>query len=413
MKTNFREKMNNIHLAPKPLLGDGMGIGLARFFILIVLPFGLLITNVVASWVYNFTFLPGQILLAYFFLMISAFATSVYYIKDIYNEPFDLIPFKYFMICFFGLITPRLHINREVEDSSWQDTVEKIGGPAYLDVDPGYIVVTESLTAPGKIYEKGKRQFMSRHERIYKIIDLHQQEGSIPLVKANSRDGLQVIVENIKFNYRIWDSRWDGLYKDPTVTRKPYPYSKQAVFNLIYKSPTQVNDQQEIVPMSWEEIVKGSVSGLIKGYVTNRNLDDIIAPHTSGDNTVRDEIRAQAYEPGFKEKMKDNGTYLHWWDPGEFSSQKDVEDQFYSNWSVKVNSEIKINKAHGTAQTMALDEMGRAEAEAELLMTIINAMDGINLKKDKIETLQNLILLRTAQVIKALNTKPDEELPKP
>jgi hypothetical protein len=37
-------------------------------------------------------------------------------------------------------------------------------------------------------------------------------------------------------------------------------------------------------------------------------------------------------------------------------------------------------------------------------MSIIHAMDGVQLGPDKVQTLQNLILLRTAQVIKALNT---------
>jgi hypothetical protein len=60
-------------------------------------------------------------------------------------------------------------------------------------------------------------------------------------------------------------------------------------------------------------------------------------------------------------------------------------------------------------EKQAYEELGRAEAEAELLMSIIHALDGIQFASDKTQTLQNLILMRTAQVIKALNTPAEEK----
>jgi hypothetical protein len=68
-----------------------------------------------------------------------------------------------------------------------------------------------------------------------------------------------------------------------------------------------------------------------------------------------------------------------------------------------------LNKAHGEAQQLAYEELGRAEAEAELLMSIINSLNGIKLAADKPHTLQNLILMRTAQVIRALNTPAHDD----
>ena len=102
------------------------------------------------------------------------------------------------------------------------------------------------------------------------------------------------------------------------------------------------------------------------------------------------------------------GTILRWWDPGEFRSLEQIEGQFLSNWSVDITSNIQINKEYGNAQRLAYEELGRSEAEAELLMSIIHSLEGISLNDDKSQTLQNLILIRTAQVIRALNVSTQE-----
>ncbi len=387
-----------------PFLGDKTLEGILRFSLLVLLPLGILLTNIALSLIYNFSFLLGKILLVYFFGLISATATAVYYIMDIYGYEFDRIPFKYFMACFFGLITPRIRVNRKKEDLVWLEMVEKIGGPAILEVDPGFVVLTETLSAPGIIYYRGKKTFMSRRERIHEIVDLREQEGFIDSVTATTRDGIQVTVDKVKFNYRIWDSRWDGMYKDQHITRNPYPFSKQAIHDYAYKRDVKLNKEGKPELMSWEDAVQGQVKGILKGYISNCKLEEVIAPRDQGKNKHREEIEQKAYTDDFKEKLRAFGTLLRWWDPGEFKSQVAIEKQFVSDWSVKVTSDIEINKAYGNAQKMAYEELGRAEAEAELLMSIIHAMDGIKFGRDKVQTLQNLILLRTAQVIKALNT---------
>ena len=390
------------------LRGDGSWIGFFRLILLILFPLGFLITNIITRIFYQDPFILGGFLLIYFFILISATATAVYYLGDIYQMEFDRIPFRYFMACFFGLITPNVHIHHEQIGSEEQDMVEQIGGPANLKIDPGFVILTETLTEPGNIYGQGSH-FISRYERIYEIVDLREQEGISDKITALTKDGIQVIVENTKFNYRIWDARWETMYQDKYITRNPYPYSTKAIHDFAYKRPVQLNSLGKPELASWENAVKGPVTGIIKNYISEHKLDDVIAPRDQDKHMVREEIRGIAYENGFKETLRGIGTLLRWWDPGEFSSQKEVEDQFISNWSVDIIRDIEINKAHGEAQKKAYEEKERTEAEAELLTSIIQALDGIQLGKDKAQSLQNLILLRTAQVIKAFNDHPADE----
>jgi hypothetical protein len=110
-------------------LGDHPIDGFFRRLALIVLPLAILLTNAILSVAYGYSFFIGQLLILYFLGFISAFASAIYYIQDIYKEEEDYIPFRYFITCFFGLFPPHIHIKNATQESLWQEMVEKIGDP--------------------------------------------------------------------------------------------------------------------------------------------------------------------------------------------------------------------------------------------------------------------------------------------
>lgn len=242
------------------LLGDHPFEGWVRLLVLVIMPLVLLLFS--ASLFHDYSFLARKFLILYFLGLISAFASAVAYIKDIYEQETDRIPFRYFIAGFFGLFPPRIKISNIIQESPWQEMVEKIGGPAFLNIQSGFAVLTETLAAPANVYGQGK-QFITRQERIYEIIDLHEQEGIIKDINATTKDGITVTVENVKYNYRIWDSRWDGLYKDRTIIRNPFPYSKQAIYNYAYNRSVQLDEQGKPFLAPWSSVVSGRVKGII------------------------------------------------------------------------------------------------------------------------------------------------------
>jgi hypothetical protein len=398
------------HQIKKFLCGDGRFLGILRLTIFVVIPS---LFFILVSWWSIFGAISNvfrQVILIYFFALISAFAASVAYIKDIYEEETDRIPFRHFVACFFGLFIPKIKISNRIQDSAWKEMVEKIGGPAILNIEAGYAVLTETLTSPAHIYGQGSRHFISHQERVYEIIDLHEQEGSIPKVTAWTKDGIEVTAANVKFNYRLWDSQWERYRSDQAKVKNPFPFSKEAIHNYVYNRFVSVDEHGKQKSFSWPSVVSGRIQGIIRDYITERRLDDVIASREyEQKNNPREEIRDIAYQPRFEASLRTIGTTLRWWDPGEFRSLGDIESQFLSNWSVDFKSNVRLNQAYGEAQKQAYEELGRAEAEAELLMSIIHALDGIKFASDKTQTLQNLILMRTAQVIKALNTPAEEK----
>jgi hypothetical protein len=264
------------------------------------------------------------------------------------------------------------------------------------------------------LYGQGSKYFISRQERVQEIIDLHEQEGDTPELKATTRDGITVIVEKLKYNYRLWDKVWEADPEVQTALLNPFPFSMEAVKDFVYKRTVTVDDDGKPRKFDWRGAVGGHVQRVIKEYISERRLDDVIATHEHLHQNPRQEIRDKVYLPDFKKGLRGMGTILRWWDPGEFKSLEPIEEQFLSNWSVDITSNIQINDAYGHAQKQAYEELGRAEAEAELLMSIIHSLDGIRFGADKTQTLQNLILIRTAQVIRALNiSAPEESAPRP
>lgn len=388
----------------KFLLGDRPPFGRLRLVLLVVIPLLVVGLDIFLTIFGYFSDLFRQIVLIYFLGLISAFTASVAYVKDIYNQETDRIPFRHFSACFLGILMPKVKITNRMQDSEWKEIVQKIGGPAFLNISSGYAVLTETLTAPAHIYGQGGNHFISRHERVYEIVDLHEQEGSVPEVKATTKDGIEITVENLKFTYRLWDNQWERSEKNQEETRRPFPFSNNAIYSYAYNRFVQIDQYKKEKPFSWHSVVRGRIEGIIKDYINEHRLDDVIASREHEKKNPREEIRDQAYQAGFKNGLRAIGTILRWWDPGEFKSLDDIEGQFLFNWSVDLASNAELNRAYGEAQKQAYEELGRAEAEAELLMSIIHALDGIKFAADKTQTLQNLILMRTAQVIKALNT---------
>lgn len=378
--------------------------GLFRFIVLVELPFLLILTDLWVGWTGPFSALVLQMALVYFLALSGAFVAGVMYLKDIYDLDSHRLPLWHLASSFFGIGVPKIDVANRFKDAAGKTMVEKIGGPANLKITPGYAVLTETLAAPGEPYGPGRR-FVSRGERVQEFVDLHEQEGTINSITAVTRDGIEVTVDNVKFLYRLWDTQWASDTTSPKRDVNPYPYSKNAIFDYVYSRTVGVDDSGHQKPFSWLQAVGGKVKGIIAGYISEHKLDDVIASREHEEEKgPRVLIRKRAYENDFKKGMRAMGTILRWWDPGEFRSLKHIEEQFLSNWRVDIQSHIDLNQAHGEAQTQAYEELGRAEAEAELLMSIINSLQGIRLAPDTPHNLENLILMRTAQVIRALNT---------
>ncbi len=74
------------------------------------------------------------------------------------------------------------------------------------------------------------------------------------------------------------------------------------------------------------------------------------------------------------------------------------------------NAEVK--KAYSEARRLAYQELGRAEGQAEMLVSIAQAVEGIDLTGNRAKNIRHVLLARTAQILEAMrDSRMDDQPP--
>ncbi|MBE0683779.1 MAG: hypothetical protein IH589_17880 [Anaerolineales bacterium] len=338
--------------------------------------------------------------------LFCAFLASARYFQDIYNLDNYGLAALYLMASFGGIAYPKIKISegqKQIEAGK-KNRLDLIGGPGYITIRPGNVILTERLHGPAGVYSAGNF-FASRFESIAISLNLDDQHGHVPSVSATTKDGITVTVRDVHFRYRVWSG-----YRVTNTTagrsqRNPYPYTVQAIRNMAYNRTVSADG---LAP--WHDAVKGAIVGSITEYISKHQLDQITAPrYVEGD--PRKEIGIQLKTPEVRDKLKDAGAQLLWCDIGHFEVEnKAVSEQRIDTWKAGWVGNANVKRAYGEAQRIAYQEIGHAEAQAEILMSIIHAFDDIDMEKEKKDrNIRNVILMRTAQVLEALALTTEKE----
>jgi hypothetical protein len=152
----------------------------------------------------------------------------------------------------------------------------------------------------------------------------------------------------------------------------------------------------------WFDAVKNIVVGKITGYISERELDQIVAPNYE-QSEPREQIRKLLFATETQNKLKEIGAQLLWCEIGHFEEDSNAMAQRLETWSAKWIGSANVIRAQGEAQRLAYQELGRAEGQADMLISIIHALDDLDLSKEKKDqNIRNVILMRTAQVLESL-----------
>jgi hypothetical protein len=331
-------------------------------------------------------------------LVITTMAVSGY-IQNIYHIDSHGLALLYLLSSFCGIAYPKLTISngqRQI-DIDKISRLDLIGGPGYITIDPSNAALIEEQSNYSRALSGGTF-FVSRFGYLTSIVYLGDQRGHVPSVSAITRDGITVTVREIELRFRIWSpSQGDNNTQGQFSNIVPYPHTAQAVRASIYN---QAVDDRGLT--SWSETVKNIVVGRITGYISERKLDQIVTPNYE-QSEPRDQIRKLLFATETQNKLRDVGAQLLWCDIGHFEEDSAAMAQRLETWSAKWTGNANVIRAQGEAQRMAYQELGRAEGQADLLMSIIHALDDIDLSKEKKDqNIRNVILMRTAQVLESL-----------
>jgi hypothetical protein len=328
-----------------------------------------------------------------------ALLVGAHYVQDIYELDSYWIGMRYLLACMFGIGYPRLQIDegRKMVRPGEVNTLAMIGGPGYVMIRPGNAVLFERLAHPSNVLAAGWH-FISRFESIKEIIDLNDQHGYIEKTTAMTKDGILVNVHDVHFRYRLWGSRrlGGGTGRSPA---NPYPFSTQAAYNQAYKRAVRGDGLT-----TWNAAVQLVMEAAILDFIRGNQVDTVTAPASSSDDP-RNKIRQRLLSPEIRGRLKDLGAELIWFDTGHFSLEKPIDDQRIETWGAEWVGDAKVIQAYGKSQRQVFQELGRAEAQAELLMSIIHSLESLDIPEDqKSQAVSNLFLIRTAQVLESMST---------
>jgi len=326
---------------------------------------------------------------------ICAMVLGSLYVKDIYELPRFRSAFRYLFAALYGLGYGHLVVKdgKKLLKEKETNTVDIIGGPGIVSVSPGNVALMERTSGPTRIFGQGGHLIM-RGETVKEVASLEDQHGFIETVSATTKDGIKVIVKDVNYRFRVRAGRKPGDYTRRTPA-EPFPFSKEAVKNLAYNRVVRTTGVG-----TWQEAVEGAVQGVITDYIYQHKVDPLTTPKPE-DNDPRGEIRDRFKSRGVRERFKSLGADLLWIDIGNFEvPDKEVVKQRIATWGALWEGEVSIERARGEASRLYLQEVGRAQAQAEILDSIVRGLDIFGLE-DPVDKLRKIVLLRTAQLLEA------------
>lgn len=248
------------------------------------------------------------------------------------------------------------------------------------------------------------RHYIARFETIKEIISLEEQQSEVDKVTAISRDGIPVEVQQIRFRYTLESELQPyNPYPDPN---DPFPLSAYAALNMVYNRNLDKEGKS-----SWHDSIKKAIQGTITDYISEHTIDDLIVP-TSPQKNPRLELSEKFKSKAFRDRLSRLGAQLLWIDIGHFAlPEKMVSEQHINLWQARWDGDVNIIRAFGEAQQQAYQEMGRAEGQAEMLISIIHAMDDLDLQNESRQQLRLMIISRLAQLLDRMNQQPPASKP--
>ncbi|HET9587837.1 MAG TPA: hypothetical protein VFO91_03515 [Anaerolineales bacterium] len=177
-----------------------------------------------------------------------------------------------------------------------------IGGPGKVIVDLDSVALFEKPDGTPRVIgptgkEPGGKATLEGFERLREAIDIRDQYTDIE-VRSRSRDGIPIRATDVRMMFSV---HRDG--KPVSVNSPfPYPFSKEAIERLIYKSTSKVtpeSDNPSKHEFKWVPNMIGLIRGELSSFMSQHNLTEYLA------STGKPELeRAKAQEAIIAEQAR-------------------------------------------------------------------------------------------------------------
>ena len=324
-----------------------------------------------------------------------------FFVRDVYELESLKQAIQYETSSLFGVDYPHITIDggEVVIHKDEVNVLDVIGGPGFAVIQPGNAVLFRSLRRPSRA-GMTRSYFMAPFEVIGQVASLDDQHGFKDKLTTMTKDGIQVTLCDVHFRFRIMPIEKNGRLVDRSL-ENPYPYSEEALSSMAYNLSVEAKGLE-----SWHEAVKRMVvGGGITEYINSHTIDHLTAPFQNGQDphgTLQDEL----FSPAAAARFKNLGAELLWVDVGHIEIvDEEVDKTRLDLWAADWIGSADVARAYGDAKRQAYQELGRAEAQAEIIIGITQSLEQVEFNEDPAQTLRKMLLLRTAEVLEAMAEK--------
>ncbi len=316
--------------------------------------------------------------------------------------------FQYVMAAMFGFGYPVLVIPEEraaVEDTTLaeENLVRMVGGPGYVAIQPGHVALLEDYHGSLRVVGPG-RNYLTHLETVKETVGLEERRFVIEKITVTTRDGIEVIVKDVSFRYRLYHEASPAPGPARTL-ENPFPYSEAAVIAMTYN-----RNYNQDGPATWHAGVVNAVDTIITDYIRSNPIDHLSAPNQGED--PRQAITSQFYSPSGKARFRERGAELLWIDIGHFDTvDEQIAAQRVDTWKRRWAGTADVLRAQGEARIQTSQEIARAQGQADLLRELVKGLEDAGLSGDTAETRRRLMLVRMNQLLTTLSAKVSQRPP--
>lgn len=335
------------------------------------------------------TNLPGPVMFALSFVhpqtlrhvllplagMLLALGVAANYVRDLFELPNLSTGDEYLKAAMFGQDYPFIilkgtgfeldprYVYRIGKDARVEDhPLVRVGGPGYVQVAPGNVALFERVGGPSKVAGAG-RHFLRRFETLREVIDLRDQLRQKEEVKAITKDGLAVTVQNVQVSFRVRTSN------RPRTHREIYPYSVSAVKRIAYGKTVGIRG-----PSVWTDSVTNSVASIIRTQIGRTLLDDLVAKPEGDHKDPRDKIKAIFDHRDTRKRFTDMGVDLLWVALGHIKTSEEVQGSRLFAWDAGWERQTLIALSEVDARKLQLMEYAKAMARVEVIENMLHTL---------------------------------------
>jgi hypothetical protein len=327
--------------------------------------------------------------------MLAVLTGSAMYVRDIYALPSLWAGFRYVLSSMFATGYPRLRIDQGVPQppESENSLILQIGGPGEVIVEPDNAALFRHLRERARpvIMEA---HFLAPFEQLAYSLDLNEQQSQRDEITGMTRDGIQIVLRDVHFRYRVRLLR-------PRTPEDPFPFDLAQMNNMIANlSATSTGIE------TWIAAVERIVVGQIIDFIAANSIDYLTAPARGGSDPRGDLMRN--IFPTVQSALRNVNAELLWVDTGHIEVVTDIVNERRTTlWASAWVGESNETLAYGSALRQAYRGLGRAQAQAELILSITEALSPSRLGPRTSANIRRLLLARTAQVLDALSSRED------